>query len=67
MRAKISLIILACLLALIFPAHLRAQVPTPPKTLDVAGNWTMTMKSPQGVIIMTMDAAGRAGQVKDCY
>jgi len=56
MRAKISLIILACVLALTVPSLLRAQVPTPPKTPDVAGIWTVTMKSPQGAIIMTMDA-----------
>jgi hypothetical protein len=56
MRAKISLIILACLLALTVPSLLRAQVPTPPKTPDVAGIWIMTMRSPQGEIIMTMDA-----------
>jgi hypothetical protein len=56
MRAKISLIILACLFALTVPSLLRAQVPTLPKTPDVAGIWTMTMKGPQGEIIMTMDA-----------
>jgi hypothetical protein len=54
MRAKITLIIMAGLLVLTFPTLLRAQVPTPPKTPDVAGIWVMTMQTPQGE--MTMDA-----------
>jgi hypothetical protein len=56
MRTKHIWVTLVCLLTLTVPSLLRAQVPTPPKTLDVAGNWTVTMKSPQSVIIMTMDA-----------
>jgi len=48
MRAKISLIILACLLVLTVPSVLRAQVPTPPKTPDVAGIWALTLQTPQG-------------------
>jgi hypothetical protein len=54
MRSKLSWIILACLPVLAVPALLRAQVPTPPKTPDVAGIWVMTMQTPQGE--MTMDA-----------
>jgi hypothetical protein len=54
MRSKLSWIILACLLVLTVPALLRAQVPTPPKTADVAGIWVMTLQTPQGE--MTMDA-----------
>ena len=56
MRAKISLIILAWLLALTAPFPLLAQVPTAAKTTNIAGIWTITMKGPQGEIIMTMDA-----------
>jgi len=54
MRTKHFWIIIAGLLVLTFPTLLRAQVPTPPKTPDVAGIWVMTMQTPQGE--MTMDA-----------
>ena len=51
MRAKISLIILACFLALTVPVLLRAQAPTPaPKTPDVAGIWVLTVQTPQGEV-----------------